>query len=59
MPNYTCIEDEGTRAFASVPLDFQVFPRTITGALESLRLRVGSLDEETCNLRHPLFATRL
>jgi hypothetical protein len=53
-----CVEDQGTRAFVSGPLDSQLFPRTITGALESLRRRVGIFDEETGNLGHPLFATR-
>jgi hypothetical protein len=41
-----------------VPLDSQIFPRTITDAFESLKWRVGLFDEETGNLGHPLFATR-
>ena len=52
------VEDESTRAFVSVPLDSQIFPRTIPDVLESLKCREGIFDEETGILGHPLFATR-
>jgi hypothetical protein len=39
-------------------LDPQILPRTITGVLGSLKRRVDIFNEESCNLRHPLFATR-